>query len=624
MPATLTEDNPVYTVGCRAQDDFSYCASRLLWIRPKDQPLSTLQLNFPQRYIWEHYLQPAYDRKEPLALIILKARREGVSTLIQAWHFWRATFDRGQSCYLTAHDDDTAQELFRMAKTFYDHLLPKLKPPTERHNRMELEYKAPWGSSIRTRTAKYADIGHGKTIQHWHASEVAYYPEDELNGAPPALPGLLEAVPSTGASSIVFESTAYAADTWFHHLWLEAERLGTHGRVGFGSRRWQACFLPWFIHPDHQAEWFDDMGPLTDEEVTLRGLYTLTLEQIAWRRSKLEELELIYPGNGLRILRQQYPSSSDEPFLLAGTCVFPEACLTDLKKQEFPPALGFSVVKTGQWRHTIVQEKSLSDAALVVWEPPLSGRGFQYTVGVDVSRGVGRDDSAVVVMRMPGYVTVAHWFDNYTGPKQLAYIVGAIARFYGVGSGSLPICTVEINDAGILVNSELETMRGYEPLDIFVWEYWDRIGQQMTTKTGWVTTQGTKDVLLGIANSLLIAKEVKVPSRWIREDMARTIEIKPGQARTTGCDLVIAWLLALMCAYRKIGRHEEEFRGQAWDGKRIFSPTFGGDGDGERREDLLKRDPSLWENVGGVIKAKDPRWALLVKRRNMAEAEALW
>lgn len=1167
MATAVAPDNSIYQLGSRARDDFRFCAGELLWIRPKNTvgntlatvqnaSMTTLRLNWPQQYIWERYMQPAWDRKEPLALIVLKARREGVSTLVQAWHFHKATFYRGQSCYLTAHDDDTAQELFRMSKTFYDHLLVKLRPPTERHNRMELEYKAPWGSSMRTRTAKYSDIGHGKTIQHWHAclrgdtlviladgnavpirevcvgdqvrthtgavaavkarmetpsqlvpgqgrilliscwltsepiactpdhkiwtregwkaaetikpsdwlgipvasrnpllagdwrgpyfsqkytidestiwvkvrdestiwlnvrsiaeaeeyaelvydlevdhpdhsfetiagvvanSEVAYYPEDEMHGAPPALPGLLEAVPTTGASSIIFESTAYASETWFHNLWLEAERLGNRGRVGFGSRRWQTCFLPWFWHPDHQAEWLDDDPDFTNEERELIGRYKLNREQIAWRRGKETELEMLYPGNGARLLRQQYPACiagnmrvgtnrgllpiealtheghtaqgaiaahyakgvalvwevttelgyrleatddhrvclengawtpvrklqgrriklvapllpedytkivwhpwpsvtstitiderwglflgffmgdgafdgqtlsfacdrkdpdvverllllirdlfsidgtcrvvgslrggceirvwdtglqevframgllyavkgtrngwrrcvyvpaciwaspprvvraflqgifesdgfagygyakmgvvskyqefirdiqllllsfgitsrqsrqsqriakndqvkfysgfqltlrasealrfvhdigfvsarkrgrterwltqthtrrdsrpfadtvktviplrfaevfdlsmdtpghafdangflvhncSEEPFLLSGTCVFPEKALEELRKQEFAPTLGFNIVKTGQWRHTCVQEKSMSHASLVMWEPPLKDRGFQYTLGVDVSRGVGRDDSAVVVMRMPGYHVVAHWYDNYVAPKQLAYVVAAIARMYGIGSGTLPICTVEINDAGILVNSELETMRAFEPLDIFVWEYWDRVGQQTSRKTGWQTTHGTKEVLLGIANSLLLANEVRMPSRWIREDMAKTIEIRPGVARTGGCDLVIAWLLALMTAYRKIGRHEEEFRGLDWTRRPVFSQTFGGDTDGERQADMLARSPQLWENQDGVVKAKDPRWAAIIRRRSsFAEQGALW
>lgn len=576
MPAIMTT-NPYLQVADRAQRDFAYCAGELLWIKPKDRPLCKLDLNWPQRYIWQRYLQPAWDAREPLALLVLKARREGVSTLIRAWHFHKATFYKGQSCYLTAHDDDTCQELFRMDRTFYQNLPQRLRPPTVANNRMEIEYAPEWGgSSMRVRIAKFEDIGHGKTIQHWHASETAMYPLDPLTGAPAALPGLLEAVPTTGRSSIVWETIGVQADTWFHQVWLEAERK-KHRRVGYGNRHWQTCFLPFFWHPDHQAEWVPDSEPLSKDECEIQRRFKLTMAQMAWRRGKIEELNVEYPGQGHRKFLQMYPCTSEEPFLLAGTCIFPEQALDEMRRQERPPSLGFNIVQTGQWRCNLVEEKHLEEASLVMWEPPR--RGCEYTLGVDVSRGVGRDDSAVVVMRMPGYATVAHWYDNYVAPKQLAYVVAAIARFYGVRSSTHPICTVEINDAGILVNSELETLRAYEPLDVFVWEYWDKVGQQVSTKTGWQTTYRTKELLLGLANSLLLARQTFQPSHWIREDMGRTIEIRPGVARTSGCDLVIAWLLALMTAYRKIARFHDpeallELTGRAGV---VFAKTFASD-----------------------------------------------
>lgn len=439
-----------------------------------------------------------------------------------------------------------------------------------------------------------------------HNSEVGYYPIDSMTGAPAALPGLLEAVPTTGRSSIVWETTAVQADTWFHQVWLEAER-NKHRLVGYGNRRWQTVFLPWFYHPDHQAEWLEEYEPLGKEEVEIQRRFKLSMPQMAWRRGKIEELNIEYPGQGLRRYHQQYPSTSEEPFLLAGTCVFPEQALAEMLRQERPPSLGFQIVRTGQWRCNLVEEKHLDTASFLVWEPPR--QGCEYTLGVDVSRGVGRDDSAVVVMRMPGYQTVAHWADNFVAPKQLAYMVAAIARYYAVRSGTHPICTVEINDAGILVNSELETMRAYEPLDIFVWEYWDTVGQQQSTKTGWMTTHRSKDLLLGLANSLMLARQTFQPSRWIRADMGRTIEIRPGVARTGGCDLVIAWLLALMTAYRKIARfHDPEglldlARGQG----AVFGKSFASDDAMDNLheqygDDYVYKDRVFYDSEGDKIR----------------------
>ena len=176
---------------------------------------------------------------------------------------------------------------------------------------------------------------------------------------------------------------------------------------------------------------------------------------------------------------------------------------------------------------------------------------------MDVGLGVGGDDSAIVVLRYPGWVVVAHYADNVTAPKQFAYIVGALADWYGRGSASLPTVTVELNNAGILINTELETMSAAYQCQPYVWEYWDRVGTgQQSTKTGWLTTHQTKFLMVGAANSLLMAELPRVPSEAVWQDMKTTYEVKPGVYRTKGADLAMAWLLALVTVYRKFARFE--------------------------------------------------------------------
>ncbi len=529
----------------RARHDFAAAASQYLWIKPKEQPLARLRLNWPQRFVYERYLLPAWQARQPFAGIILKARREGMSTLIAAYHYHKVRWWRGQNCYQTAHDDDTVEELFSMVIRFHDNLPDELKPPTKHKTRQELEYAAPWDSHLRTRVAKYLDIGRGKTIHHAHLSEIAFYPDPETIFA-----GILDAVPLQGPTSIILESTANGAETWFESVCTMASRTREDASV-LGGRRWQLVFLPWFWNPWNVLP----VGPafqLTAEEVDLQKRFILRPEQLAWRRSTLQEKELLHPGRGRKVFMQENPATPDEAFISSGECIFPEDALDRLKRQQRPPILGYQVVKVGTWRHALVRHPEPAAAPFQVWEPPR--RGYEYTVGVDTARGGGRDDSAVVIIRMPEYRQVAQWYDNSTAPKQLAYKIAAMARYYGTGADTMPICIVEVNDAGILVNAELEAMRGLEPLDIYVWEYLDKVGQQTTTKTGWWTSYATKDALVGVANSLLMAGSVLVPSKAIQDDMKRTVEIVPKVYRTHGCDLTMAWLMAVFAAYRKIAR----------------------------------------------------------------------
>ena len=142
-----------------------------------------------------------------------------------------------------------------------------------------------------------------------------------------------------------------------------------------------------------------------------------------------------------------------------------------------------------------------------------------------------------------------------------------------------------------------------------MWEYWDKVGQQLSTKTGWQTTHRTKDLLLGLANSLMLGRMTFQPSHWIREDMGRTVEIRPGVAKTGGCDLVIAWLLALMTAYRKIARfHDPEglldlVRGQGgMFGKSFASDEGAADLREQYGEDYVYKDRVFYDVAGDKIR----------------------
>jgi hypothetical protein len=548
MPAVaMDQTTDIVSLERRCRDDFGWTCGNLLWIRPKEEALTRLRLNWPQRHVYERYLKPAWDNREALALTVLKTRRVGMTTLFMAWLYHKIRWYRGQNCYVIANDDPTLAEIFLMAGRFHENLPPDFLPPIDKKNTEQLSYAPPWDSSLRARIAKYGEVARGTTLHHVLLDELAFYPDPSK-----ILLGVLEAVPRASASSLILSSTANGAETWFEAVWNEFSR--SRGEEGWGGRRWQTVFLPWFVNPYNRIPGMPTMT-LDPEERELQQAHTLSNEQLAWRRVTITEYERLFPGFGKRKFAQENPATAEEAFLLAGDCIFPEEALDRLRLQERPPERGFTVHTIGTWTCALVAHKEVENAPFQVWEPPI--RGHRYAIGVDVSRGVGRDDSAVVIVRMPGFVQVAHWYDNYVGPKQLAYVIAAIARYYAAGSGDIPICTVEVNDAGVLTNAELETLRGVEPLDIYVWEYFDKIGtSQQSTKTGWLTTQVTKNILVGIANSLLHAHMITVPSTLLRHDMSRTVEIKPGLYRTGGCDLCIAWLLALVTAYRKIARWE--------------------------------------------------------------------
>jgi len=556
MPAVMTAVPTLQHIERKARTQFIWTAEHLLKILPKDAPVSPLRLNWPQRYLAENYLIPAHQRGLPLALSILKARREGVSTLVGAWHFHKVRWYRGRRAMVYAHDDDTLSELFDMITRFHDYLPDELRIPTSANNTKELEY-AGLDSRIGRRVAGHKDVGRGKTIHHAHLSEVDFY-DDPVS----VMAGVVEAVPTTGPSTLILETTANGDGGYFHEHWKSL--LKRKGKM-FSNRYWFPVFLPWFWHPDHSTVPPRDWAP-TKEEGELQRRYGLQLAQIFWRHQKGQELETLNPGRGKKLLVQEYPSNPTEAFIQSGDCIFSQEGMEAIEGQVQAPTLGWQPVRAGDKVYRLDRVADPLEAALQVWEPPQPG--YHYALGVDVAHGTGGDDSACCVMRMPGFRVVAEWYDNFTSPRQLAYVVAAIARYYASNHpADLPYVNVEINDAGLLTNDELNDMaQNGEPFQLYLWEPFDRLAAPKVTgatRTGWLTTHISKNVLIGVANSILGEMLAFIPSASLQHEMHRTIEVRAGIVATRGADQVMAWLFALVTCYRKIARWDWPGMGMA-------------------------------------------------------------
>jgi hypothetical protein len=585
LPAsTLSDIEVLEATEHRAREDFAWACNTLFWIKPEDAPLQLLTLNYPQRYLLRKYLQPSWDRNEPLALVIHKARRHGVSTLTEAWFYHKVRFYPGQSVLVAAHLDRTVNELHGMVQRFHDQLPPEMQPPTRHLNRKELAYLPPLDSRMSVVAARYMDISRGMLINHAHLSEVAFMPDPET-----IMGGLDDAVPSRGRSSIILESTANGINTWWHDLW---NQLGKKNRQYIGGRRWQRVFLPWFAHPDYWLP-VPHAFQFTAEERDMQKRFKLRDEQLVWYRMKLQQKELQHPGHGKKMMHQEHPSTAEEGFIASGEGIFPDDVMDRLVNEQRHPRIGFEFVRTGTWQFQL-RPRPLDQAEFLVWEEPKPS--YQYTIGVDVGEGHGGDDSAIVVVRMPGFVQVAIWENNETSTADLAGLVAAVARYYSQTGGSreIPIVNVEVTGPGLDTNSRLSDFYSHEPFQLYIWETLDRLSTAPVTaasKTGWVTSHISKQIMVSTANSLLIAGLCQIPSSQLQADMRSTQEHHLSRMisyGTGGCDLTVAWLLAIVAAWRKIARW-------AWPGSEML-PL-----DKPEHEKKEWRDPAYYDTTADEL-----------------------
>lgn len=281
----------------RFKADFPPYAAACLQIRPKDPRAGNqpLKLNTAQRYV-HGKLEEQLRLTGKIRALILKGRQQGMSTYIGGRFYWRVTHGRGVRCFILTHEQEATNNLFSMVERYHDHCPPLMKPQTGASNAKELYFdKLESGYAVGTAGTKA--VGRSQTIQLFHGSEVAFWPN-----APTHFAGVVQAVPDLPGTEIILESTANGVGGEFHERWQNAE-------AGIGD--YIAIFVPWFWQEEYRRE-VPEGFELDDEESEYMLAHNLDLEQMAWRRNKIAELK------DPLLFKQEYPATAAEAFQMSG------------------------------------------------------------------------------------------------------------------------------------------------------------------------------------------------------------------------------------------------------------------------------------------------------------------
>lgn len=321
----------------RFRTDFELYADRALKIRTKSGAIQRLQLNRSQRYIHAELERQLRETGKVRALV-LKGRQQGCSTLVEARFFWRTVWSQGARTFILTHEDAATSNLFEMARRFYDHLPVELKPAVDTQNAKELAFSA-LDSGYKVGTAGNKTVGRSSTVQLFHGSEVAFWPNAEDHAA-----GVLQTVPDSPGTEVVLESTADGIGNYFHAQWGMAER---------GESDYRAIFVPWFWQEEYQRPRVEP--ELSPEDLEYRDAYGLSAAQMAWRAIKVAEL-------GEVKFRQEYPANPVEAFQTSGenSLIRPEIILRARKgkaSEHGPLLIGVDPARFGDDRTSIIRRQ---------------------------------------------------------------------------------------------------------------------------------------------------------------------------------------------------------------------------------------------------------------------------
>lgn len=338
---------------------YQYTAE-LLKLVNKDAQLVSFSLNRAQQYIHK-CIETQRKQKGFVRVIVLKGRQQGSSKYFNARFLRNCSLFENQSAYIMAHDSATTASLFEDCKKLYNSLpmLPVIKPKLKANNARILEFNE-INSKITVGTAGSAEVGRGTTINKFHGSEVAFWPNGDN-----ILAGVLQAVPLTPGTEVCLESTANGMGNKFYSMCMDAIE---------GKGVFQLIFIPWWWTAEYYLEDFSFIP--TDEEIKyfdnyMSDFFDGNLDEacpfLNWRRNKIVEL-------GEKKFKQEYPATPMEAFQMSGSNLFSidavkAAMKCDFKEsRECPLVIGVDAAERGGDRTAICLRRGRQVERILTWD----------------------------------------------------------------------------------------------------------------------------------------------------------------------------------------------------------------------------------------------------------------
>lgn len=323
----------------KLKDNLEHFSLKCMKIRSKDGTVEPFIFNRAQRYLHER-IENQLKTKGKVRVLILKGRQQGCSTYVGARFYHKAIHNYGQRVFILTHEQDATDNLFEMVNRYHEHNHPLVKPHTGAANAKELDFDL-LDSSYRVGTAGAKAVGRSQTLQLFHASEYAFWPNAQAHAA-----GVLQAVPELPGTEIIKESTANGMGNQFHSEWQKAEA---------GLSNYEAVFIPWFWQDEYRTEVPEEGLSLSDADDLYQAAHGLDDEQMSWRANKIKDL-------GDLLFMQEYPATAAEAFQLTGHDSFiPPAIVLKARKNECdaygPLVLGIDPSWGGEDRFSIAWRK---------------------------------------------------------------------------------------------------------------------------------------------------------------------------------------------------------------------------------------------------------------------------
>lgn len=328
-----------------------------------------------------------------ISLLVLKGRQQGFTTVVTALQLAYSITHRNFQGFTLADKSDNSEAIFQnKAKFPYSQLPDALKPTEKFNNRRQLLFEklnSSWAVDTATK-----NVGRSRTVNFFHGSECAFW----ADGIAFVQGALGEAF--TKNCIKIWESTANGYNDYqkmwdsgvhincFYEWWRTKEY-----KISFRSEDMKQDFL-------HQID--TKKGWIWDRLRWLKADKHLEPEQLFWYWNKYDK----YLDKDL--IKQEYPCTPREAFLLSGKNVFDTAIILDrLERLPKPIKTGYFIYDYDGLRITNIRWVNDKNGYIKLYYLPNTPAITQYCIGGDTA-GEGSDFFTGHVLDARTGVQVAH------------------------------------------------------------------------------------------------------------------------------------------------------------------------------------------------------------------------
>lgn len=509
----------------------------------------------------------------------LKARKIGISTVVEGLMTHASLMVPGTRCSIGSADDQKTQVMMEMMYGALNHI-PWWLTPTQtkdkRSGRALLQFSHIGTMVVIQHGSMRGGIGQGTTPNKIHLSECSQF----TNPVVQIEEGLFKAVPATPDTLMVLESTGDGNTGWWAEQWRANKE-----RYWQGKARLLPLFLPWFTTPElyptrswqHKfpfpAGWRRGQTREVQAMIDKCELYVRNTDILSrlygkdWRLPDEQVWYWQFNYEDSKLRRQekswQRQMACDDFDALVGEhdSVYGQDTLNEINAKREKSTELFGIIGGGireahdpapievdYSRPRIAIDWRTPNGIPVEWVlMPLTGnpeadkfdplkkfivyerpdKGVRYSIGVDPGTGVGGDRTAICITRT-GYgafpdVQVAEFASDDIGNTEIFAFVACMAAWYG-----------QFYDEGETVRIIIEQKRKYGDscyhalkLHGFKNHHKFRMYDKKTLRErpssnpreGWFTNEWSRPMLLDCYKNACTNGWMKVNSKWLLAEM---------------------------------------------------------------------------------------------------------